>query len=667
MSNKNRNEKISNDNPYDSNTRNKSESDIQSSKSSKESSKSKIIELNLLENLDIQKIKDLNTKCLEFIFEEKSEISLEILKKLELFLESNILETKYNFDIKLIILIIHNIACCYQKLKDYENCIIYLDAVIYHFENEIEKKYKIKINEEFISLNMYKDISAKNILGDMILELRFSAKFHLQMCAVLSQANKHMKALKHAKLALLICEDNLIKTYYLFLQMESKNENLLDNTDSEIQKKENENSESIKEKNEEKIKLIRKIINDLYNKIKNFRDNSEINTIEKSSNNSNNKKNSNNFDSYLNYRKREIHNYQKNLALLNNIRKLFSSETNKEDWLSNLNIGNIMYLTPLNDGDLDLESEPKYELLGDAIIEKVIFLSVSYFCISMEMYQLTSDKNNKKTNGEFFLRQACNLSELYLPVSCPIIKHYISSYYKYYGKDLDIIPEGKIVDYKINLSRNEIENNKDIQSFIRMQKINYLNNNNTITIPKINLVNNTNIINKKEINKINLNNITNINISKKSKISVGLKLNLENILNNKNNSSRENGPKNIKLNFFKENKNLNNSNTKRNINLENNSQINNNFEIFPNKNNLKIAEKSKIKNFPKFQLNFNKLNALNKSGDEQKNSSSNTNNTAKIKIKKINTKISIHGKTNRDSSSKNKSKIVSKMDLSWSD
>ena len=509
MSNKNRNEKISNDNPYDSNTRNKSESDIQSSKSSKESSKSKIIELNLLENLDIQKIKDLNTKCLEFIFEEKSEISLEILKKLELFLESNILETKYNFDIKLIILIIHNIACCYQKLKDYENCIIYLDAVIYHFENEIEKKYKIKINEEFISLNMYKDISAKNILGDMILELRFSAKFHLQMCAVLSQANKHMKALKHAKLALLICEDNLIKTYYLFLQMESKNENLLDNTDSEIQKKENENSESIKEKNEEKIKLIRKIINDLYNKIKNFRDNSEINTIEKSSNNSNNKKNSNNFDSYLNYRKREIHNYQKNLALLNNIRKLFSSETNKEDWLSNLNIGNIMYLTPLNDGDLDLESEPKYELLGDAIIEKVIFLSVSYFCISMEMYQLTSDKNNKKTNGEFFLRQACNLSELYLPVSCPIIKHYISSYYKYYGKDLDIIPEGKIVDYKINLSRNEIENNKDIQSFITMQKINYLNNNNTnsITIPKINLVNNTNINNKKEINKININNI----------------------------------------------------------------------------------------------------------------------------------------------------------------
>ena len=47
----------------------------------------------------------------------------------------------------------HNIACCYQKLKDYENCIVYLDAVIYHFENEIEKKYKVKIMKLFIFRN----------------------------------------------------------------------------------------------------------------------------------------------------------------------------------------------------------------------------------------------------------------------------------------------------------------------------------------------------------------------------------------------------------------------------------------------------------------------------------------------------------------------------------
>ena len=621
MSNKNRNknEELSNDNSYVIKSRKKSESDVPSSKSSKESSKTKIIELNILENLNIQKIKDLNSKCLEFIFVDKSEIALEILKKLEAFLETNILEAKFNFDNKLIILIIHNIACCYQKLKDYENCISYLDSVIYHFEKEIEKKYKIKINEESILQNIYKDISSNSLLGDMILELRFCAKFHLQMCAVLSQAKKHMKALNHAKLALLICEDNLIKTYFLFQQMQSKDVNLLENIDNQTKEKNmKENSEFSISENEEKLKLTRKIINDLYNKIKKFRKNFEINENEKPSQITINNKKINSFDSYLKYRKNEIHDYQKNLALLNNIRKLFSNGANKEDWLSNLNIGNIMYLSPLNDGDLDLESEPKYELLGDAIIEKVIFLSVSYFCIAMEMYQLAVDKNNQKINGEFYLRQACNLIDMYLPVSCPIIKHYINSYYKYYEKDLDIIPEGKIVDYKINLTRNEVDISKDILSFIRIQKINYKNNNQK-TITKINLSNNINIINKKEINEINLSNITN-NLSKKIKIVPGLKLNLENILNNKNNSSRENGPKNIKFISIKENinSNSNNSNTKRKSNNEN-IQANNNFEIYPNKDNLNIAEKSKIKNLPKFQLNFNKINNLNKSEEENKN------------------------------------------------
>ena len=94
----------------------------------------------------------------------------------------------------------------------------------------------------------------------------------------------------------------------------------------------------------------------------------------------------------------------------------------------------------------------------------------------------------------------------------------------------------------------------------------------------------------------------------------------------------------------------------KNINIEN-IHINNNFEIYPNKNNLNVAEKSKIKELPKFKLNFTKINNLNKSGEDQKNLSNNTYNTAKNKIKKINMKISVHGKTNRDSSSKNKSKI----------
>ena len=626
------------ENNFNSNLQEKEEEDNQNSKESNISNnniESKNIELNFMDNLDIPKMKQLNSKCVEFIFEEKTDIALEILKKLEIFLESNLIESKFNFDKKFIIIILHNLACSYQKLKDYENCITYLDGVIYHFDKELENKHQIKINEEYFYQNISKDQSNNSLLGDLILELRFSAKFHLQMCAVLSQANRHIEALNHAKLAGLICEDNIIKTYYLFLQMKLKNifslEDKNNNNNNDIEK--NEEDEL---KNNEKMKLIQKIINDLFYRITNLRKNI-YNKID----------NNIYFNSYLNYRKNEIHKYQKNTILLNNIRNVFGGEIKNDDWIQLLNIGNIMYLSPLNDEDLDLESDPKYELLRDAILEKVVMLTVSFFCIATEMKQLSTDKNNKKINGEFFHYQAVAFSNLYLPVSCPIVKHYISSYYKYYEKDLEIIPEGKIIDYKIDIIKNEIEFNKDVQSFVRMKKINYSINTNEI-----------NVLNKNNFNLENSNKNCN-NVAKKNKIllSLNLNLNLENILNKKNNNEgninkgNNSKNKNNKLSSSNDNKHLNDSNNNKNYNLIN-KENDGNYIIVQNKINLDIAEKSKIKELPKFKLNFNNLN----NSSEENISKDKVINEKYNIIKKIRKKISVDNKTNRDSSSNNKIK-----------
>ena len=238
------------------------------------------IDLNITDNLDINKIKELNSNSVNFIFEEKIEIALEILKKLELFLETNVVESKLDYDKKLIVIILHNLSCCYQKIKDYDNCIVYLGGVIYHFDKELEKKHKITINEDYFYNNLFKDQSNYPLLGDLILELRFSAKFHLQMCAALSQANRHIEALRHAKLAGLMCEDNIIKTHYLFIQMQSQN--LFSNESNKINNEvDNEIDNNINDL--EKQKLTQKIIKDLFTKIKNIKNhfiqNDNINKI----------------------------------------------------------------------------------------------------------------------------------------------------------------------------------------------------------------------------------------------------------------------------------------------------------------------------------------------------------------------------------------------------
>ena len=57
---------------------------------------------------------------------------------------------RYNIDKKLLIIILYNIACAHQKLKDIDNCISYLESVIYHYDLSIEKKHNIIINDNYL-------------------------------------------------------------------------------------------------------------------------------------------------------------------------------------------------------------------------------------------------------------------------------------------------------------------------------------------------------------------------------------------------------------------------------------------------------------------------------------------------------------------------------------
>jgi hypothetical protein len=242
------------------------------------------------------------------------------------------------------------------------------------------------------------------------------------MCAVLSQANNHKEALKHAKIAAQICEDNIIKTQML----------------KEII--------SIEEfKGEEKIEDCSKVVEHLFQSI--------IKTK---------KNNTQNVPKFLNTK--DIEKFLNNTDDLKiTVRNILGVKKN-DDWANFLNIGNIMYLSAINSEDLDLDSEPYFELLRDAIIEKVVMLTVSYFCLATEIRFLKDENPKGKSNicgeysnqySEFWHANSVEYACSYLPCTCPIVKHYISSYHKHYGNNLQIIPENEIINTKIEIIKME--------------------------------------------------------------------------------------------------------------------------------------------------------------------------------------------------------------------
>jgi len=55
-----------------------------------------------------------------------------------------------------------------------------------------------------------------------------------------------------------------------------------------------------------------------------------------------------------------------------------------------LNIGNVMHLLPMSLEELNLHIDNSHELSRDAMLEKIILLSVSYFCVGTELRFLSS-------------------------------------------------------------------------------------------------------------------------------------------------------------------------------------------------------------------------------------------------------------------------------------
>jgi hypothetical protein len=110
-----------------------------------------------------------------------------------------------------------------------------------------------------------------------------------------------------------------------------------------------------------------------------------------------------------------------------------------------------------NNNSKSLE-QTTHELCKDSMLEKIVLVSVAYFCIATEMRFLmqktgggnknfgqnkgtSSQYNFNKQDSEAFHAQALQISSLFLPNECPLVAHIIKSYKRNYLKDKKVLTQ----------------------------------------------------------------------------------------------------------------------------------------------------------------------------------------------------------------------------------
>lgn len=111
---------------------------------------------------------------------------------------------------------------------------------------------------------------------------------------------------------------------------------------------------------------------------------------------------------------------------------------NQNEWVQNLNIGNIMQISPLSMAtDFLTTTRDETELSRDSFLEKLCILTVCYFCMSTEMrfllhsrgkYLKPEVKEEREIESEYWHAKSLEIACTFLPSECPLLKHILLSY-----------------------------------------------------------------------------------------------------------------------------------------------------------------------------------------------------------------------------------------------
>lgn len=173
---------------------------------------------------------------------------------------------------------------------------------------------------------------------------------------------------------------------------------------------------------------------------------------------------------------------KKGIRLQDNVKTILGVK-DQDDWIFNLNIGNVMHLLPMSLEELNLHVDNSHELSRDAMLEKIILLSVSYFCVGTELRFLSKQTNKAQKqvmddpdespeskkylleDSEMWHAMALETCGTFLPSECPLVSHMIISFQKHHSPSMTAIPEDDVLSEQITVLRPLNE--------VKMDQINY--------------------------------------------------------------------------------------------------------------------------------------------------------------------------------------------------
>ena len=134
------------------------------------------------------------------------------------------------------------------------------------------------------------------------------------------------------------------------------------------------------------------------------------------------------------------------------------------DWIYSYNIGDVMVIEPLEMADLKSNFGLQIELTKDMMFEKICVLAVAYFCVATEIRFLCSQQGPnaaKEREGEIWHAKAVTIVKDFLPLECPLGNHIKQSFTRNYGRS------------ELNMSSGSTKKVREGRTSIRPQTKNF--------------------------------------------------------------------------------------------------------------------------------------------------------------------------------------------------